>query len=192
MCSIGLGAKRKSKPPAQKRDIPHGGPPKKKRAKVEKMSKAKTNASMGNNGSSTKRDDLGNILQGSTDFSASMPLSGELLLPNVIGTQSIVDEEWVEQLQTDQQLGKTAVEGETAVNLLSECFLSECETESRGDDKLSHSTLRLSSGGRDNLACGNDSLESALNFEQIFTTIDDDDGSDRVCNTNKVDIRSPF
>lgn len=124
----------------------------------------------------------------SANFSTSVT-SGELLLPTVIGSQTMQDEEWVEQLQSDHRLGRTAAEEEAAAHLLSECLLSECETESGrgGEGELSHSTLELSNGEGDIGARGNNSLESAVNFEQIFTTIDDDIGSDKVC-TISTDI----
>lgn len=178
-----MGAKRKTKPPAQKRDVPHGGPPKKKRKKekVENPSIPKVDMSSDNNGSSTKRDDLEEILQGSADLSASMALSEELLLPSVTGSQVTEDEEWVEQLQVK---GQTQVEDEegAAADLSSECkteisFGSE-KREGQGGVKLNHSTFEVHGGGRE--VCGNDSLESTLNFKQIFTTIDEDDGSDQV------------
>lgn len=176
-----MGAKRKTKPPAQKRDIPHGGPPKKKKAKVEKPSKTKVNISRDNNNLNTKRNDIDEILQEGADFSARMAVSGEVLLPSVIGAQAVEENEWVEQLQPDHHLGRMRVEDKEAANLLSTEMSFGNERRERGEGRLNHSTFEVNGGVRDpDAPCGNDSLESALNFKQIFTTIDDNDGSDQV------------
>lgn len=106
VCSIGLGAKRKTKPPAQKRDVPHGGPPQRKKARVDKTKPSCYNGGRSarsevynnrsnpcKNGKSSAESTSVELVIGSSDRSIGRPLS------DLTGAIQARTEEWVEELQ---------------------------------------------------------------------------------------------
>ena len=147
------------------RDIPHGEPPKKRLKKVEKP---KMEFHTSNNCSDPKIGDNWNaILQGRAHVSNNLNFPGALLLPTVESQISKDDEEWVGQSEALERMGVEEVAATGG---------SDGGAEERVNPDPS--TFAMSSDGREGAVGSNNSLESDLNFEQIFTTLDDDSTSD--------------
>ena len=140
VCSAGLGAKRKAKPPRQKRDIPKAGPPDppKKKAKIGRPRKS----------SSPKHNE---------ETPVENSVSRELLRN-------------VESILTDETISNIVSGANQQVARQKAAYLD-------GKDLQPHV---LQGDSQDESSANNTLDTSEICFQQIFTTIDDENSTDQV------------
>lgn len=152
MCSAGLGAKRKAKPPGQKRDIPRSGPPDPPKKKA-KLGRPRKNSSP----------------KAQTEINTENSESGVLLRTDLTSVDSILTDE----LAVSSAISKL-VGGADQQDVRQRPGL--CQPGSRG----LRSAGGVENESHSNSV--NATLDpNEICFQQIFTTIEDDGSTEQVC-----------